>query len=150
MAGHISDLITGSSSLPHNSWSKAASFFRIKKQNSFLQTKQHCFSATLGRRGSGSVLAASVPYVATWWRPQVQKRNQQAQPKATYHQSACKEALGTHNSLVLQIPCFVQVQPGPVLFFKQRKFHKGTAGKINFQASTKSVGPLQFEVLWLN
>ena len=44
---------------------------------------------------------------------------------------SCSEALGTRRSLVLSTPRFVQVQPGPVLLFKQRKSQKGTAGKIN-------------------
>ena len=87
-----------------------------------------CFSAALGGRGCGSALAASVPDAATWWRPWVQNR-----PGTSPVRPTEEAELGTRHSLGLQAPCFVQVQPGPVLFFRQGKSPYWTAGKYIFK-----------------
>lgn len=121
-ARYISNLITVSSSLSHYSWSKAALFLQIKKQNC-------CFRAVLGR--GRSTMAASVPHVATWWRPQVQN-GWEAGPLKYHIQSACKEDLETRPSLVLQTPSFVQIQPGPALVFKESP-KKGQQAKRIFK-----------------
>lgn len=47
--------------------------------------------------------------------------------------------LGTHHSLVLLAPCFVQAEPGPVLFFKQGKSSDWKAGKFIFKPTVSQL-----------
>lgn len=142
MARHISNSLLSIHSFPITLDSKQSHSSIWKSKNVFL-------SSSWWKREWFCISSFS-----SWWchlTAPVSAKQARSKPKEVLQTGQfVKQPWGhTIHSLVMQTPCFVQVQPGPVLFFKQRKSPKRTAGKYIFQASNKSGGPPWFEALWL-